>query len=128
MRGGMRDLQFSWRLKVLLVILALCLLGGTFHHGRVMYHENKLTEIGEDIVREINEEDPRPVPEEGPQADVEIEATCAFAYLVFGEMSGKVRLITLPREHAPIDEPYVIAYEFEREDGEWAQTNSYHEH
>ena len=128
MQWGLRDFEFSWRLKVLLVIMVLCLVGGTVHHGRVMHYENELTEIGENIVHEINEQDPRPVPEEGPQADVEIEATCAFAYLVFGDMSGKVRLITIPREHAPIQEPYVIAYEFVRENGEWAQTHSYHEH
>lgn len=128
MEWGIRGFEFSWRLKVLLVILALCLVVGTFHHGRVMYHENELTEIGKDIVREINEEDTRPMPEEGPQADVEIEATCAFEYLVFGDMSGKVRLITIPRDHAPIDEPYVIAYEFVRENGQWEQTHSYHEH
>ena len=116
------------RLYFLLTVLLVVALGATAHSIRVSHHESQLVEIGHGLVEKYNETDARPVPVEGPEADVEIDANCHFEYVVFGEMTGIVRLVATPRPHAPIDTEYVIAYNYVYEDGDWHFTESYHEH
>jgi hypothetical protein len=112
----------------LLILLGVVATGGAVHAARVHYLEEALIAEAHDIVEQINAEDPLPVPEEGPEANVEFEATCAFKYLVVGEKSGKVSMIVKPRPHAPVQETYVICYTFDYGANGWVQTGSYHEH
>ncbi len=117
-----------WRQRILYGILVFVIVCGTAHSLRVRHYEVLLTDLGKDLVHQTNEADPRPVPEEGPQADVEIEVHVAMEYLVFGELSGKIRLLVTPHEHAPIDESFVIAYICVFQNGAWKDVESYHEH
>ena len=117
-----------WRQRILFGMLFFVMACSAAHSVRVWHYEELLTDLGENLVNETNEADSRPVPEEGPQADVEIEVHVAMEYLVFGELSGKIRLLVTPREHAPIDESFVIAYICVFQDGAWKDVESYHEH
>ena len=125
---GTRSRLAKWRLIVLIGVLVCITAAGAAHTVRVRYHEGLLLQLGHEIVEEYNETDPIPVSEEGQEADVEIETHCAFEYLVFGEMSGKIRLIVTPRPHAPVQEEFAIAYICVYEDGKWRYVESYHEH
>ena len=114
------------RLRGLLVLLGLCALGGVAHYGRVWYYERQLLDIAHELVDEANREDPLPMAEEGPQADVEIRVMCSFAYLVFGPMTGKISLIIKPRAHAPDMNIGGIEYVYVHQDGQWERWESYH--
>lgn len=117
-----------WRLRMLVGLLLFVLAGGAAHSLRVRHHEKLLVELGIALVNQTNERDDRPIPEEGPEADVEIEVHFAQEYLVFGEKSGKIRLLVTPNEHAKVKQPFVIAYLCAFENGKWKEVESHHEH
>ncbi len=117
-----------WRLRMLVGLLLFVLVGGSAHSLRVRHHEKLLVELGKTLVNQTNERDERPIPEEGPEADVAIEVHFAQEYLVFGEKSGKIRLLVTPREHAKVKDPFVIAYLCTFEKGKWKEVESHHEH
>ncbi len=127
---NIRASSFAGRVRqwFLIAVLLAIGMGAVAHVVRVAHHEERLTEIGHEIVEQYNEDDPRPVPEIGPEADVEIMAKCLFEHVVFGEMRGIVRLVATPRSHAPVDEKFVITHEYVYEDGAWRFANSYLEH
>jgi hypothetical protein len=116
------------RAGVLVLLLAALGGGGLYQHFRVRHHEALLHDLGREIVAEGNREDPRPMPAEGPEADVAIETTCSWEYLFWGEPTGKVRLVVTPHAHAPVQEPFAICYIYAMEDGQWHNTESYLEH
>ncbi len=115
------------RLAVLFAVFAVVCVGAAAHSVRVYLYEQELLALGEEIIAKYNEEDGPPGPE-GPDADVHIDTFCEFEYVVFGDLTGRVRLVATPRPHAPIQEEFVIAYEFARKNGEWEERSSYHEH
>ena len=116
------------RLRLLVTVMAALAALLIVHTGRVWYYEHGLRVCAMSIIEKVNAEDPIPVSEEGPEADVDIEVTCGFEHVVFGEKTGKVRLVVRPRPHAPIQETYAICHIFEYVDGHWEETESYHEH
>lgn len=114
-------------LRALLVLGMVAAAAGA-HHYRVAGDEQALYDLAVNIIDEQNAEDPLPMPEEGPEADVEIETFCSYRYILFGEKSGKIRLIIKPREHAPVDKMTPIVYLCEEVDGQWTDIESYSEH
>lgn len=116
------------RLRALTAIMALLAAVYIVHTARVWHYENGLRACAMEIIEEVNAEDPIPVSDEGPEADVEVEVTCAFEHILFGEKAGKVRLIVRPRPHAPVQESYAICHIFSYVDGQWKEVESYHEH
>lgn len=112
------------RLAILLSLLALMTAAAVAHHVRVAYYERQLERLAQDLIAEINRNDPLPLPEEGPEADVEIRTYCAFSNLVFGEKTGKVVLEVKPRPHARDQHPQQVVYFFAHEKGSWRQTDS----
>ena len=114
------------RLRVLATILGLCVLGYGAHWIRVQHYERQLVEIANGLVDEANREDPLPMPEAGPEADVEIQVMCRFEYLVVGKPHGRINLILHPRAYAPETGLSGIEYLYVRENGAWRQTDSYH--
>jgi hypothetical protein len=114
------------RLILLLVVLALVVAGGITHYGRIWYYERQLLRIAQEIVAEANRNDPLPIPEEGPEADVEIKVSCSFAYLLFGPKTGKITLIIKPRPHASNARIRGIVYLYRHDAGAWEKVESYH--
>ncbi len=116
------------RLVILCSILALSVTAGAAHFVRVHHDEDTLLEYGRAIVEQANAEDPVPVSEAGPEADVELEAYCSYAYLVAGKKTGKIRMILKPRPHAPVQKMTPICYICDYQEGAWRQVESYSEH
>jgi hypothetical protein len=116
------------RAGALALVLVLLLGAGVFQRVRVAHHEATLRNLGREIVAEQNRFDGRPMPPQGPEAEVVIETTCSWEYLFWGDPVGKVRLVVTPNPHAPAQEPFAICYIYEFADGEWYNTESYLEH
>ena len=114
------------RLIGLVSVLVIVAVFAGWHVWRVARYTRQLVRIGHELVEEENRNDPRPMPAEGPEADVEVSASCTFAYLVFGSVTGKVTLTIKPRPHAPYTRIGGVAYEYRRVDGAWESTESYH--
>ncbi len=115
------------RLQVLVAILGVCVAGAVVHYSRVWYFERQLLVIGHQIVDGYNEEDDYlPLPDQGAQAVVRIETTCSFAYLVFGEKTGKITLHVDARSHAPETGLGGLTYVYSHVEGEWQMVESYH--
>ena len=118
--------RVSKTLIVLLGVLGVVAAAGAVHRGQIVYYERQLRSIAHALVEEANENDPRPVPELGPEADVEIDVTCSFEHLFYGEKTGKIILYIKPRAHAPETTIGSIEYVYVHRDGEWQLVESYH--
>jgi len=116
------------RTWVLVGICAVLAVVGVAHYARTWYHERQLTQLAYSIIDDTNCEDPLPLSEFGPEADVEIQVTCSYKYLLFGDMTGKITLTALPRPHAPIRERVGISYIYAYDNGAWKSVESYGEH
>lgn len=113
------------RLTILLGVLSLVIGAGALHKVRVWRLERELEQIGLEQIEEQNRADPVPVLAEGPEADVEVVATCAFENLFYGKPLGKVTLLVHPRPHAPDQRAHEISYIYTRDNGEWRMVESY---
>ena len=113
------------RLSILLGVLSLVIVAGALHKVRVWRFERELEQIGLEQIEEQNKTDPLPVPEEGPEADVEIIVTCAFENIFFGNAVGKVTLIVQPRSHAPNQDTQELSYVYARDGDGWRLIESY---
>lgn len=113
------------RQAFLLAILATVAAFAVVHYVQIWYYERQLMRIAADLIEETNREDPIPVSELGPEADVDIDVTCSFGYLVFGKATGKITLLVKPRPHAPTQQVQEIAYVYALEPGGWKSVESY---
>lgn len=113
------------RLTLLLTLLSLTAGGGIAHYGRTWYYERQLLRIAQEIVEEVNRTDPLPVPEEGPEAEVDIKVICSYDYLLFGPKTGKITLIIKPRPHARNRGISRIEYTYRHIGGAWKQVESW---
>ncbi len=113
------------RLSILLGVLSLVIVAGALHKVRVWRLERELEQIGLEQIEEQNRADPIPVPAEGPEADVEVVATCTFENVFFGNAVGKVTLVVQPRSHTPNQDVQEISYVYARDDDGWRLIESY---
>ncbi|HIJ66058.1 MAG TPA: hypothetical protein HPP77_08915 [Candidatus Hydrogenedentes bacterium] len=111
----------------LFAVLAVLIAVAAFYHIRTWYYERQLVQLARTLVDEANENDPLPMPEEGPEADVEVKVNCSFDYLIFGPKTGKISLLIKPRAHAPKTYIGGVSYVYRHIDGEWQLEESYHE-
>ena len=116
------------RLRILFAILAISVSAAAAHTLRLHHDENTLAAYGRAIIEQINAEDPLPVDEAGPEADIELETFCSYAYIIAGKKTGKIRMIIKPRSHAPIQKMTPICYICDYQEGAWHQVESYSEH
>lgn len=129
--GNWSQMRFVWKenkfLVFLLSILFIVLVAGGAFYVRTWLYEQDLRRLARDIVEEVNREDFLPMPEEGPEAGVEVNVTCSFEYLFFGPATGKITLIIKPRPHAGETRIGGISYVYAYKNGEWVEQESYHE-
>ncbi len=118
-------IAYCGRNRLLTVLLCvLIFLCGVWagHTGRVWLYERQLKELAQDV---IEKEWMESVGGAEPQSTVQIKATCTFSHLVFGERSGKVSLIFVPR---PCNESRVVSevlYYYVDHGAGWEQSESF---
>jgi hypothetical protein len=108
---------------LLLAVVALAAL----YYGRTLYYENQLETIADELVARANEDELMPFAPEGSGAELRVETTCTFEYLVFGEPSGKITLVIHPDPDRQPERVGGVSFIYAREGGEWVQRESYHE-
>jgi len=126
-RGAGPARGLHWRLTVLLAIMVALAVAGVVHLDVVRYYEAQLHDIAVGLVEAENAADKEPLSEQGPEAWVEIDTTVSFAYVLFGEKTGKITLTIHPYPHAKVQDLGGISYIYAHEGGEWKQEMSYHE-
>lgn len=105
-------------LSVLIVLVGVFL----FHTGRVWHYERQLGVMAEKI---IDAEWCRTLHGRQPQADVRISVSCSFSHIVFGEKSGRINLIFIPRPHMASQIVSELSYYYEDHGEGWVQTDSF---
>lgn len=124
---GVARKPMGLRLKLMLALLLAICIAGTADFARRRHDERQLHALAVETIDGYNAIDKEPLPAEGPEAEVTVDVTVSYAYLFFGEKTGKVTLNIHPAAHAQDTTLGGISYIYRHVDGAWVQEMSYHE-
>lgn len=122
--GQLAAMYAQNRLLTVLVAVLVALVGfWGMHTGRVWYFEGQLRHIADDIMAE-EWADLAPSIEDR-ESDIDVNVNCTFAYLVFGEKTGKIALIVRPRPNARSQQTHEVAYLYTYDTYGWTRIESF---